>query len=85
MRIFFNLPLPAGFCIVLRNRNGVAAMVYTIKEIRLMLADRPLPEIARQSGIAHTTLWRLLSGRQEARETTLVKLTAYVNKAMQNG
>lgn len=50
-----------------------------------MLADRPLPEVAKQSGVAHTTLWRLLSGRQEARETTLVKLTDYVNKAMQHG
>jgi hypothetical protein len=44
-----------------------------------------LPEVAKQSGIAHTTLWRLLSGRQEARETTLVKLTDYVNKAMHDG
>lgn len=60
-------------------------MVYTIKEIRLMLADRPLPTVAKQSGVAHTTLWRLISGRQEARESTLVKLTDYINKAMQDG
>lgn len=60
-------------------------MVYTIKEIKLMLADRPLPTVAKQSGVAHTTLWRLLSGRQEAREGTLIKLTDYINKAMQDG
>jgi len=35
--------------------------------------------------VAHTTLWRLISGRQEARESTLVKLTDYINKAMQDG
>lgn len=60
-------------------------MVYTMKEIKLMLADRPLPTVARQSGVAHTTLWRLISGRQEARESTLVKLTDYINRAMQDG
>lgn len=59
-------------------------MVYTIKEIRLMLADRPLPAVAKEAGMAHTTLWRLLSGRQEAREGTLIKLTDYVRKAMQD-
>lgn len=60
-------------------------MVYTIKEIKLMLADRPLPVVAKQSGVAHTTLWRLISGRQEAREGTLIKLTNYINKAMSDG
>ncbi len=28
-------------------------MVYTMREIRLMLADRPLPTVAKQSGVAH--------------------------------
>ena len=59
-------------------------MVYTIKELRLMLADRPLKSVATASGVNHVTLWRLVSGRQEAKEGTLVKLTQYVNQAMQD-
>jgi hypothetical protein len=52
-------------------------MVYTIKELRLMLADRPLQSVAAAAGVSHVTLWRLVKGRQEAKETTLIKLTDY--------
>ena len=60
-------------------------MVYTIKELRLMLADRPLQSVSAAAGVSHVTLWRLVKGRQEAKETTLIKLTDYVNKAMHDG
>lgn len=59
-------------------------MVYTIKELRLMLADRPLKSVAAASGVHHVTLWRLVNNRQEAKEGTLIKLTDYVKKAMQD-
>jgi hypothetical protein len=59
-------------------------MVYTIKELKMMLAGQPLKSISAGSGVHHVTLWRLVSGRQEAKEGTLIKLTDYVRKAMQD-
>lgn len=57
-----------------------ADMVYTVKEIRGMIAGLPLPDVAKGSGVAHSTLWRLLAGKQEAREGTLAKLTDYIDR-----
>ena len=53
-------------------------MVYTMDEIRDRLADRKLRAVADACGLHHTTLWRLMTGRQEAKQSTLEALTNYI-------
>jgi hypothetical protein len=53
-------------------------MVYTMDEIQGRLADRKLPVVADACGIPYPTLWRLMVGRQEAKQSTLEALTNYI-------
>lgn len=53
-------------------------MVYTTEELKKILSEQTAQQIAAGSGIHLTTIWRLWTGRQEARESTLAKLTEYV-------
>jgi len=55
-----------------------ADMIYTMDEIRVRLADRKLPVVADACGIPYPTLWRLMVGRQEAKQSTLEALTNYL-------
>ena len=43
-------------------------MVYTIKELKMMLAGQPLKSISAGSGVHHVTLWRLVSGGRKPRK-----------------
>ena len=56
-------------------------MVFTTDELKGLLAESKYADIAEATGIHATTVWRLLTGRQEARESTLIKLTDYANGA----
>jgi hypothetical protein len=55
-----------------------AGMIYTMDEIRVRLADRKLPVVADACGIPYPTLWRLMVGRQEAKQSVLEALTNYI-------
>lgn len=56
-------------------------MVFTTDELKGLLAECKYADIAEATGMHATTVWRLLTGRQEARESTLVKLTEYATGA----
>ena len=53
-------------------------MIYTMDEIKDRLADRKLRAVADACGLNHTTLWRLMTGRQEAKQSTIEALTNYI-------
>jgi hypothetical protein len=53
-------------------------MVYTMDEIQSGWRDRKLPVVADACGIPYPTLWRLMVGRQEAKQSTLEALTNYI-------
>jgi hypothetical protein len=65
-----------------KNKAGLRQMeghmVYTMDEIRVRLADRKLPVVADACGIPYPTLWRLMVGRQEAKQSVLQALTNYI-------
>ena len=60
----------------LRQMEGL--MVYTMDEIRERLRDRKLSVVADICNIPYPTLWRLMVGRQEAKQSTLEALTNYI-------
>jgi hypothetical protein len=55
-------------------------MLYTMKELRERLGDRRLTVVAQATGIAYDRLWRLMTAKQEATESDLAALTAYVER-----
>ena len=60
----------------LRQMEGL--MVYTMDEIRERLRDRKLSVVADICNIPYPTLWRLMVGRQEAKQSALEALTNYI-------
>jgi predicted transcriptional regulator len=65
-----------------KNKAGLRQMeehmVYTMDEIRERLRDRKLSVVADICNIPYPTLWRLMVGRQEAKQSALEALTNYI-------
>ena len=65
-----------------KNKAGLRQMeghmVYTMDEIRERLRDRKLSVVADICNIPYPTLWRLMVGLQEAKQSTLEALTNYI-------
>lgn len=55
-------------------------MLYTMKQLRERLGDRRLTAVAQATGMKYDRLWRLMTAKQEATESDLAALTAYVEK-----
>jgi|DEB0MinimDraft_3_1074331.scaffolds.fasta_scaffold549235_1 hypothetical protein len=55
-------------------------MLYTMQQLRERLGDRRLTVVAQATGIAYDRLWRLMTAKQEATESDLAALTAYVER-----
>ncbi len=55
-------------------------MLYTMQQLRERLGDRRLTVVAQATGLSYDRLWRLMADKQEATETDLAALTAYVER-----
>lgn len=55
-------------------------MVYTVEELRKLIAQNEIADAAKFCGINYSTMWRIFNGGQEPREGTLKALTKYVEK-----
>jgi hypothetical protein len=55
-------------------------MLYTMQALRERLVDRKLTAVAQATGLSYDRLWRLMSQKQEATESDLAALTAYVER-----
>lgn len=55
-------------------------MLYTMQALRERLGDRRLTAVAQATGMKYDRLWRLMANKQEATESDLAALTAYVER-----
>jgi predicted DNA-binding transcriptional regulator AlpA len=53
-------------------------MIYTVEELRKLIAQNEIAEAARFCGMSYSTMWRIFNGQQEPKESTLIALKKYV-------
>lgn len=73
----FRIGKPKAKSLRLQDMNG-ATMIYTVEELRKLIAQNEIAEAARFCGMSYSTMWRIFNGQQEPKESTLIALKKYV-------
>ena len=55
-------------------------MIYTVAELKKIIPNQ-IADAARFCGMNYSTMWRIFSGDQDPKESTLIALTKYVDKS----
>lgn len=68
---------PKAKSLRLQDMKGTP-MIYTVEELRKLIAQNEIAEAARFCGMSYSTMWRIFNGQQEPKESTLIALKKYV-------